>query len=191
MCASFESIFVLSDTSPSTTNFGWPLCEGPCGNPNFPGCPCSAGFTNPWYIPPTFVYMYGCALALPCMTRSYLASLIRARYSYVHNPEATPDMISTCTISSGNYKGAAIMGGIVYRGTMFPAAYQGVYFFADSSQSTLSYLNIDSNKKPVLFLHTQTPRHPETMHIHTEQTKTHKFKHTHAITQARKHLHIS
>lgn len=35
---------------------------------------------------------------------------------------------------------AAITGGIVYRGTQFPAAYQGAYFYADSTRDFIRYL---------------------------------------------------
>lgn len=35
---------------------------------------------------------------------------------------------------------AAITGGIVYRGTQFPAAYQGAYFYADSTRDFVRYL---------------------------------------------------
>ena len=67
----------------------------------------------------------------------------------MHNAGTTPNMISTCTISSGNYNGASITGGIVYRGTMFPAAYQGVYFYAEYSRDTIFYIKIDSKNQPV------------------------------------------
>ncbi len=30
-------------------NYGWPYCEGTCGNKLFPSCPCSAGYDNPIY----------------------------------------------------------------------------------------------------------------------------------------------
>lgn len=105
VCASWEEVNVVTPTSPSSTNFGWPLCEGNCGNPNFPNCPCSAGYTNPWY-------------------------------SYPHD----------CTLPHG----AAVMGGFVYRGQMFPAQYQGGYFYAEYSRGQLFFLAIDGNNKPVV-----------------------------------------
>lgn len=49
---------------------------------------------------------------------------------------------------------AAINGGVVYRGSQFPAEYSGVYFFADSTRDFLRYLKfkpdgtIDPNPKP-------------------------------------------
>src|SRR6185369_3100044 len=39
----------------------------------------------------------------------------------------------------------AITGGFVYRGTQFPVAYQGVYFFGDYAQKWIRYLTLDSN----------------------------------------------
>jgi glucose/arabinose dehydrogenase len=49
ICTSFEEINVFTPSMSNTANYGWPMCEGPCGNPNFPACPCSAGHINPWY----------------------------------------------------------------------------------------------------------------------------------------------
>ncbi len=40
---------------------------------------------------------------------------------------------------------AAINGGIVYRGTQFPSAYQGVYFYADSTRDFIRYLKFNPN----------------------------------------------
>lgn len=41
--------------------------------------------------------------------------------------------------------GAAIIGGVVYRGNQFPAAYQGAYFFADYPRDFIHYLTFDNN----------------------------------------------
>ena len=55
MCQSYEEVYSLVPDSPSTVNWGWPLCEGPCGTTYWQAtCPCSAGFTNPWYSYPHF-----------------------------------------------------------------------------------------------------------------------------------------
>jgi len=67
-------------------NYGWPVCEGPCG---------SAGMANPIF-------------------------------SYSH---------------SG--RDASITGGFVYRGSQFPASYQGVYFYGDFAQNWIRYLTFD------------------------------------------------
>jgi hypothetical protein len=37
-----------------TANYGWPLCEGPCGNPVYPACPCR-NTTSP-YVAPWLTY---------------------------------------------------------------------------------------------------------------------------------------
>jgi glucose/arabinose dehydrogenase len=66
-------------------NYGWPSCEGHCGNPDFPQCSCAV------HDDPVFTY-----------------------------PHAG--------------KGAALIGGLVYRGTQFPKEYHGAYFYADFVQ---------------------------------------------------------
>lgn len=42
---------------------------------------------------------------------------------------------------------AAIIGGRVYRGSQFPSAFKGRYFFGDFSRETIRYLTFDSNGK--------------------------------------------
>jgi glucose/arabinose dehydrogenase/PKD repeat protein len=84
---------IIADVGESTTeevdigvagaNYGWPICEGPCGN---------AGMTDPIY-------------------------------SYPH----------------GNHD-ASITGGFVYRGSQFPAEYDGDYFFADYAMNFIKRL---------------------------------------------------
>jgi glucose/arabinose dehydrogenase len=44
---------------------------------------------------------------------------------------------------------AAVMGGFIYRGTQFPAEYQGNYFFADYAQNWLKRLTLDPTGKTV------------------------------------------
>ncbi|OAI55816.1 hypothetical protein AYO49_01065 [Verrucomicrobiaceae bacterium SCGC AG-212-N21] len=39
---------------------------------------------------------------------------------------------------------SGVMGGFVYRGSQFPAAYQGVYFYADFAKNYLRYLTLDA-----------------------------------------------
>ncbi|MGL5081672.1 MAG: PQQ-dependent sugar dehydrogenase, partial [Microcoleaceae cyanobacterium] len=41
--------------------------------------------------------------------------------------------------------GAAIIGGTVYRGTMFPNEFQGAYFYADFVRNTMHYLKFGTN----------------------------------------------
>ena len=41
--------------------------------------------------------------------------------------------------------GASITGGEVYRGTQFPAEWNGVYFYGDFTRDTIRYLTFDSN----------------------------------------------
>ncbi len=43
-----------------------------------------------------------------------------------------------------NGRDAAIMGGFVYRGSQFPTAYQGNYFFADYAQNWLKRITLDA-----------------------------------------------
>ncbi|MEQ1851988.1 MAG: PQQ-dependent sugar dehydrogenase, partial [Chthoniobacteraceae bacterium] len=40
---------------------------------------------------------------------------------------------------------SAITGGVVYRGTVFPAQYQGAYFYADSTRDFIRYLRFATN----------------------------------------------
>src|SRR6185436_10063300 len=44
-----------------------------------------------------------------------------------------------------NGRDASITGGFVYRGTQFPSAYQGSYFFADYTQNWIRRLTFDAN----------------------------------------------
>ncbi|MBT9317279.1 DUF4347 domain-containing protein [Leptothoe spongobia] len=44
-----------------------------------------------------------------------------------------------------NESGAAIIGGLVYRGTLFPEQYQGAYFFSDFVDETIEYLTFDQS----------------------------------------------
>ncbi len=46
---------------------------------------------------------------------------------------------------SHNGRDAAVVGGFVYRGTQFPAAYRGSYFFADYSQNWIKRLTLDGS----------------------------------------------
>jgi glucose/arabinose dehydrogenase/PKD repeat protein len=43
-----------------------------------------------------------------------------------------------------NRRGASITGGDVYRGSQFPPAWQGVYFYGDYTRDTISYLTFDA-----------------------------------------------
>eukprot|EP00048_Salpingoeca_helianthica_P006311 m.97114 g.97114 ORF g.97114 m.97114 type:complete len:755 (-) comp13966_c0_seq2:108-2372(-) len=51
ICESYEEINVLTFKSTKTSNFAWPRCEGYCGNPVYPDCPCNASnpFLAPWF----------------------------------------------------------------------------------------------------------------------------------------------
>lgn len=53
----------------------------------------------------------------------------------------------TNPIYTYNHNGgsASVTGGFVYRGSMFPAAYQGAYFFADYAQSFMKTLTLNSS----------------------------------------------
>jgi glucose/arabinose dehydrogenase/PKD repeat protein len=44
-----------------------------------------------------------------------------------------------------NGRDSAVTGGFVYRGSQFPAAYQGDYFFADYTQNWIRRLDLDAN----------------------------------------------
>ena len=72
-------------------NFGWPYCEGICGNPA-------------WDDP---------------------------IFSYGH--------------TGGTPNGGAVTAGTVYRGNMFPAAYNEVFFFADYVLGFIRYLTFDAS----------------------------------------------
>ncbi len=50
----------------------------------------------------------------------------------------------------GPNPGTAIVGGIVYRGGQFPAAYQGAYFYGDYAQRYIRYITIDTNGAPLV-----------------------------------------
>ena len=79
----------------ANVNYGWPMCEGPCDNPSFPGCTCAL------HDDPVFAY-----------------------------PHAG--------------SGASVTGGVVYRGTGFPAdPYYGAYFYGDFSRRWIRYLTFD------------------------------------------------
>ena len=41
--------------------------------------------------------------------------------------------------------GAAVIGGLVYRGTVFPEQYQGAYFFSNFVDQTIEYITFDNN----------------------------------------------
>ncbi|EAW35516.1 Ig-like domain-containing protein [Lyngbya sp. PCC 8106] len=45
--------------------------------------------------------------------------------------------------------GAAVIGGSIYRGTMFPSEFQGSYFFADFVAGTMQYLKFDANNNVI------------------------------------------
>ncbi len=93
-------------------NLGWPQCEGPCLNPDFPECICGV------HDDPLF------------------------RYPHTDG-------------------GAAVIGGIVYRGNQFPATFQGAYFYGDYVRGQLRYLTFDPSGETVLgdtdFLNTVGP----------------------------------
>jgi glucose/arabinose dehydrogenase len=64
-------------------------------------------------------------------------------------PSSEGPCAAPCTspIYSYNHNGrdSAITGGFVYRGTQFPAQYQGSYFFADYGQNWIRRLTLDAN----------------------------------------------
>ncbi|ANT63381.1 hypothetical protein AYJ57_23130 (plasmid) [Salipiger sp. CCB-MM3] len=67
-------------------------------------------------------------------------------YSYVHASGPGQDQLP----SYGD-AGAAVSGGVVYRGDQFPSEYYGVYFYGDWVRNWIRYLVIDySSGEPVL-----------------------------------------
>ncbi len=62
-------------------------------------------------------------------------------------PGATIDPIVGEPIFAYRHNGStsAITGGVVYRGSQFPAEYQGAYFYADSTRDFVRYLKFDAN----------------------------------------------
>lgn len=44
---------------------------------------------------------------------------------------------------------AAVIGGVFYQGTSYPAEFQGAFFFADHERSTISILKVDANNNLV------------------------------------------
>src|SRR5207342_1401141 len=52
-------------------------------------------------------------------------------------------------VSGTQFQGNCAIGGTWYTGTNFPAAYQGLYYFADWGQGVIKTLTFDANDKPV------------------------------------------
>lgn len=48
-----------------------------------------------------------------------------------------------------NGAGASVTGGFVYRGSLFPSSYQGVYFFGDYTKKFIRYLTLDAGGNTV------------------------------------------
>ncbi len=92
---SCEDVHVLT-TKSGGTNLGWPLCEGPCNNNDFPDCSCGK------HDDPVF--------------------------TWPHAGEAT-----------------CLIGGFVYRGSMFPSRYQGAYFYGDYVKGFVKFLLLNSD----------------------------------------------
>ncbi|MBL8058311.1 MAG: PQQ-dependent sugar dehydrogenase [Anaerolineales bacterium] len=59
-------------------------------------------------------------------------------------PCATPGMTSPAYSYNHNSRDASITGGFVYRGTQFPAEYQGSYFYGDYAQNWIRRLTFDA-----------------------------------------------
>ena len=57
---------------------------------------------------------------------------------------ATAGMINPIHSYQHNIQDAAVVGGFVYRGSQFPAEYQGSYFYADYSRNWIRRLTLDS-----------------------------------------------
>lgn len=57
----------------------------------------------------------------------------------------TPGMTNPLYEYQHNGQGASVIGGFVYRGTQFPATYQGNFFFADYAQGWIKRLTFDAN----------------------------------------------
>ncbi len=60
-------------------------------------------------------------------------------------PCGTAGMTNPIFSYSHGGRDAAITGGFVYRGTQFPSAYQGAYFYGDFAQNWLRYLTLDAS----------------------------------------------
>jgi glucose/arabinose dehydrogenase/PKD repeat protein len=56
-----------------------------------------------------------------------------------------------------NGRDAAVVGGFVYRGTQFPSAYYGSYFFGDYAQNWIKRLTLDANGRPVASFNFEPP----------------------------------
>ena len=61
------------------------------------------------------------------------------------NPAYTAPIYYYTHIVNGTPRDAAITAGFVYRGTQFPAAYQGNFFFADYVQNWIKRATLDAN----------------------------------------------
>ncbi len=64
------------------------------------------------------------------------------------DPEPPANYIDPIFSWQHDEAGAAVIGGVVYRGTgqyAFPAEYQGAYFFADFVPETIEYIQLDAN----------------------------------------------
>ena len=57
---------------------------------------------------------------------------------------STPGITNPIFTYPHNGHDAAITGGVVYRGSQFPATYQGAYFYGDYAQNWIRYLTLDS-----------------------------------------------
>ena len=58
---------------------------------------------------------------------------------------ATPGFTSPLHGYSHEGRDASVIGGVVYRGSSFPNAYYGAYFFADYAQNWIRYLTFNTN----------------------------------------------
>jgi glucose/arabinose dehydrogenase len=91
----------------------------------------------------------------PCYEGDDKGSAPQSSYQYYTTTQAIcaklydqgPSAVQAPLYSWENSPGAAAIGGAFYTGTVFPAEYQGAFFFADYVRAWIKYLTVDATGK--------------------------------------------